>query len=134
MLFCLQITSRSVRSASLLTISHRCASRKSDVLSRDSDLCYTFLKTPTPEDVANDRAREEKVRAQLQQIIDKREVMSKRALRERKETVDALEMMKDKYVILLRQRTMIQRSIKRRAEEMKKLKKVIQTHQKALAA
>ena len=112
----------------------RQASRKSDVLSKDSDLCYTFLKPPSAAEMATSRAKEQQLHQKLTALIQKREAMSKKALKERKETVDALETMKDKYVILLRQRTMIHRSIRRRSEEMKKLKKVIATHRKALAA
>ncbi|KNH07442.1 protein kinase [Perkinsela sp. CCAP 1560/4] len=95
-------------------------------------MCFQVLRPPTKHEIERQLLKEKTLREKLQALITKRESIAEKALDDRKDTVHVLESMKDRYVILLRQRKMISRAIHRRADEMRSLKKVISKNRLAL--
>eukprot|EP00760_Papus_ankaliazontas_P008579 PhM_4_TR1388/c0_g1_i1/m.12757/K03832/tonB; periplasmic protein TonB len=78
-------------------------------------------RAPTLEDVAVLRETESALEHRLATLISKRNEFAKQSYDERRKAVSALDVMKDRYVVLLRQRMLIARAVARRKKERDKL-------------
>ena len=76
--------------------------------------------------------RERILEAQLRKANESRNNISQKSIGERSAAVNALEVMKDHYVILLRQRSMLARAILRRVRKQKLLGKLIRRRQRKI--
>ena len=83
------------------------------------------LPPPTRADIQRMSEAEAALLARIATLREARNLIRNNSYSERKEAADVLESMKDRYVTLIRQRTMIGRAIARRQNERNKILKAI---------
>jgi len=80
-----------------------------------------LLPPPTLDDISRMRTEEKALQEQLRAMKEERHTLALRSYEERKESVNVLEQLKDRYVTMLRQQMIFMRSLKRRRQEHKNL-------------